>query len=141
MFKLLVTGSRQDPDLLMQERIKYAFGMVKYRLSLKDGLLIHGDATGVDTFAASVWRSFGNGFLCKEFPYPSHLGKAGGPVRNQSMVIFGADLCLAFPSKGSSGTYDCFNKARQAAIPSFLLNSYGNMVIFENYLLAKARVL
>lgn len=138
MFRLLVTGSRQNPDLLMQERVKYALGMVAYRLCPEGGLLLHGDATGVDTIASVYWEDIGPRHLAKAFPYPSNMGKAGGPFRNQQMVTFGADLCLAFPVGGSSGTYDCFKKARTALIPAFLLRNFHDMQNFEQRLLAKA---
>lgn len=45
------------------------------------------------------------------------LGKAAGPVRNQLMVMAGADLCVGFVHPESRGTVDCLNKARLARIP------------------------
>ena len=45
------------------------------------------------------------------------FGKAAGPKRNQAMVDSGADLCIAFPSKGSTGTIDCVERAKAAGIP------------------------
>ncbi|APQ42224.1 DprA-like DNA processing chain A [Mycobacterium phage MrMagoo] len=40
-----------------------------------------------------------------------------GHLRNQAMVDFGADVCLAFPLKDSRGTYDCMKRAKKADIP------------------------
>lgn len=52
-------------------------------------------------------------------PHPADWAgkrKAAGPVRNQEMVDAGADLCLAFISRGSSGARDCAAKAEAAGI-------------------------
>lgn len=138
MFKLLVTGTRKDPDLLFHDRIKYALGIVAHKLCPEGGLLIHGDATGVDTAAAAYWSSMDAAFTCRAFEYPGESGKAGGPLRNQKMVDFGADLCLAFPLPESRGTYDCARRARAANIDTFILNSYEQGILFGKYLLARA---
>lgn len=41
---------------------------------------------------------------------------AAGVYRNQAMVHLGADICLAFPLPGSTGTYDCVRRAEIAHI-------------------------
>lgn len=41
-----------------------------------------------------------------------------GPRRNRHMVRLGADMCLAFPTPQSRGTWDCVRKARRAGIPT-----------------------
>ena len=43
-------------------------------------------------------------------------GKAAGMRRNAEMVALGADLCLAFPTPASIGTYGCMEMARKAGI-------------------------
>lgn len=52
-------------------------------------------------------------------PHPAEwhrLGPRAGPIRNQAMVDAGADVCLAFASPGSRGTWDCVRRAREAGI-------------------------
>ena len=44
-------------------------------------------------------------------------GRAAGPIRNQQMVDRGADICLAFPTSSSIGTWDCVRRAKAAGIP------------------------
>lgn len=39
-----------------------------------------------------------------------------GHIRNQLMVDLGADVCLAFPSTASIGTWDCMRRAEAAGI-------------------------
>ncbi len=99
-------------------------------------MLIHGGALGIDTSAAEYWESMGAEYTTKEFKYKSEFGLAGGPLRNQEMVDFGADLCLAFPIRGSVGTYDCVRKAQANDIPTFILSSNWHMQAFEEYALA-----
>ena len=40
-----------------------------------------------------------------------------GHVRNQTMVDYGAEVCLAFPTQDSRGTKDCARRAKKAGIP------------------------
>lgn len=135
MFTVLVSGSRQDPDNLTRERVKYALGSVANFLCPEGGLLRHGDANGIDTFAVSFWTSLGKQFTDKPYPYPSQRGKSGGPFRNQQMVNDGADVGLFFPMPDSVGTYDCLLKSRKAGILSFELpNEYKKLCLFQNYL-------
>ena len=44
-------------------------------------------------------------------------GKPAGMIRNGQMVALGADLCVAFPARGSRGTWDCLKQAADAGIP------------------------
>ena len=82
---------------------------------LGEATLIHGDAPGVDTLASYIWKEFG--LPQKAFPADwKNLGKAAGPIRNQQMVDLNPDLCIAFPSKNSRGTWDCVRRAKKANI-------------------------
>lgn len=42
---------------------------------------------------------------------------AAGPLRNQHTVDLGADKCIAAPTEGSRGTWDCVRRAKAAGIP------------------------
>lgn len=130
MFKVLVTGTRNHTTGLMGDRVRYALGIVVCRLCPESGLLIYGGATGVDSTAKGYWDSLGPEYTTKCFPYKSEMGKAGGPVRNQEMVDFGADICLAFPAPGSRGTYDCASRAEEAGIPTFVITGT-NITVLE----------
>jgi hypothetical protein len=53
-------------------------------------------------------------------PFPANwktLGQYAGHIRNQLMVDRGADVCLAFPTIESRGTWDCVRRAEEAGIP------------------------
>jgi hypothetical protein len=87
--------------------------------------LVHGAAPGGDTLADRIWRSW-------ELPverhpaqwsrYRNRYGKnPAGPIRNRAMVSAGADICLAMPLPGSTGTWDCARAALEAGIPVWIL--------------------
>lgn len=136
MFRLLITGSREDCDIFMRDRIHYVLGSIAHKLCPEGGVLVNGDATGVDTCGAVYWRSLGPLYTTEEHEYPRGMGRRGGPVRNQKMVDAGADLCVGFPIAGSRGTYDCAAKASAAKIDTFLFRCYADVRKFEEHLLA-----
>lgn len=105
--KILVTGSRHRPAIDVQRVLD------RYVDAVSE--LVVGDATGADE-AAREWASM-HDVKFSEFTADWQAnGKAAGPIRNQQMVDYGADLCLAFPMDGSRGTWDCVNKAKNAGI-------------------------
>lgn len=140
MFTLIVTGSRWSLSVPTQLRVRSTLGLVAYRMCPTGGLLKHGEATGVDSYASVYWNRLGPEFAVQGFPYISSLGRRGGPVRNQQMVDSGADLCLAYPSAGSKGTYDCANKAKKAGIPTFILVNSSDDAELEHWLVANQRL-
>lgn len=78
--------------------------------------IIHGGASGADHLAGLVAQNLG----LKSEEYPAQWqfhGKSAGPIRNQEMVDDGADICLAFPTAKSIGTWDCVRRAKAAGIP------------------------
>lgn len=119
--RILVTGSRFIDDAgrvlvwnVMTRALSEAPG--------RDAVFIEGGANGADQ-AARYWvetyRSAGHMDVSSE----SHAadwaadGRYAGPKRNAAMVKLGADLCLAFPRKGSKGTWGCLRLAADAGIP------------------------
>ncbi|WP_086846993.1 SLOG family protein [Amycolatopsis kentuckyensis] len=120
--RILVTGSRHWTDkVAIADALDRAVedferpGVLDKSKKL-DGIyiLIHGDCEGADRIAAEYWL----GRPVQAYPANwAEFGKAAGPIRNQRMVNLGADICLAFPTAGSRGTWDCVRRAREAGIP------------------------
>lgn len=112
--RILVTGSRTWTD---RRTIRDA--LVQAWRDCGDATLVHGDATGADRIAASIWEW---GRLPVE-PHPADWRPSGiynphaGKARNQKMVDLGADLCLAFIRDSSAGATDCAARAEEAGIP------------------------
>ena len=121
MLRVLVTGSR---DLTRQEDRALVFqALTDCAISCRwDMLVIHGACpTGADQWAdefVDEWNE--HGVRKKIFPAQWRIyGKKAGPLRNQEMVEFGADLCLAFPLGISVGTRGCMEMAQKANIPVY----------------------
>lgn len=121
-YRILITGSRHATDAehrnVIRESILDAIGHIPAS-ELDRVVLVHGDATGVDLIAADVVARLA--YPIKVEPHnAAQFGKwpACGPRRNSHMVSLGADVCLAFPQAGSSGTWDCARKAVDAGIPT-----------------------
>lgn len=111
--RILVTGSRTLPS-----ETRVCETLDAYTRNHPDPVVVvHGDCpTGTDQFAKHWASSTG----AQQEPYPAQWtqhGRAAGPLRNQHMVDCGADLCLAFPTPDSRGTWDCIRRARAAGIP------------------------
>lgn len=123
-FRLLVTGSRHatfdEHRAVIRQQIMLAIGHIKTG-EMGRVVLVHGDAPGVDEIAVRVvslmpWPIQIEAHNARHFgPWP-----ACGPLRNSHMVSLGADICLAFPTPGSKGTWDCARKAADAGIPVVL---------------------
>lgn len=81
--------------------------------------IIHGGATGADTFAGR-WAT-GRGVLCTVFRITpimwSEYGLAAGPIRNKRMLkelmLYGKKIVVAFP--GGRGTANMVNIAGKSA--------------------------
>jgi hypothetical protein len=124
--RVLVTGGRSWEDYDTLARALYALteGPVS---GLHDGGLemtvVHGAARGADSLAARWCRDIAGTIpetSVTEEPHPADWnkhGKAAGPIRNSEMVALGANVCLAFPTQDSIGTWDCIRKAVAAGIP------------------------
>jgi hypothetical protein len=106
--KLLVTGGRAYFD---REFIWSTLDALHDKTPI--ALLIHGDATGVDTIAKRWAQSRG----VEEKPYPIDRDKGeNGYQRNERMFLYSQpNRVLAFP--GGSGTHDMIRVARAYSIP------------------------
>lgn len=119
--RILVTGSREwdDRETLYAEIVRV------WKEQPRDVTVVtfvHGacprgaDAMLVEVIEGGHW--IGARIVLEAHPadWATH-GKAAGPIRNQRMVDLGADLCLAFPTESSRGTWDCIKRANRAGIP------------------------
>lgn len=107
--RVLITGSRDWRDVKT----------IKRRLSdlPRDSVIVHGAATGADHIAHSVALHLG---MTPEPHYPDYIryvAQVAPLERNKLMVKLGADLCLAFPTPKSRGTWHCLKLAQTAGIP------------------------
>ena len=118
-YRILVTGSR---DWSNAASVTREFHALWYRLNGNQPpeghtriIVVDGAAPGLDEIAhrEAVRRGWGS----ERHPadWTTH-GKRAGPIRNQAMVDLGADICLAFPTASSVGTWDCVRRANRAGI-------------------------
>lgn len=91
--------------------------------------LIHGDAPGgdqvVQSWAEANQEHHGELVVPDPLKFPakwSKYGNAAGPLRNQEMILGGADLVLGLLHPESRGTVDCLAKAKKAKIPRMVLD-------------------
>ena len=105
--RVVVTGSRDWTDV----------GVIRAALAElpSQSIIIHGGARGADTLAGSVALSLDFRVIRVAARWGVY-GKAAGSIRNQEMIDMKPGLVLAFPMKGSIGTWDCVNKAKKAGI-------------------------
>jgi hypothetical protein len=114
MPRILVTGSRTWTN---GQIIRNA--LIGAWRELGDSILVVGGAPGADIMAERIWKYAGlpvERYPADWRPYGIYNPQAG-KVRNQQMVDLGADLCLAFILRRSSGATDCAEKAEAAGIP------------------------
>lgn len=135
-FRILITGSRNWSNT---NAIVSAFAVVipgSLRRPNVEVVVVHGDAPGADTLAGRIAEQWG--FDVESHPaqwdrncdqscyHPTRMkdGKpycpVAGHLRNQHMVDLGADVCLAFPTRDSRGTWDCVRRAEKAGIPVYV---------------------
>ncbi len=110
--RMLITGWRDWPE----SHRGWIFGHLDENMSGAT-VLVHGQCPkgGADLWAER-W-ALRHGLTVERHPADwDRYGKAAGPRRNTAMVELGADLCVAFPGPGSSGTWDCVRKASDAGI-------------------------
>ena len=115
--RILVTGSRSLSDY---ELVRSAIEEMVANSCAPDEhvVIVHGACPygGADEHAQH-WAEVA--FNASHEPHPADfkkLGRKAGPLRNQEMVDLGADVCLAFPTSSSRGTWDCVRRAKAAGI-------------------------
>lgn len=123
MKRILITGSRDWED---SAKLAWELGQAcgefmraDPELRRTDITVVHGGAKGADTIAAELAFSRGLKVECHTAqwrPYGIYNPQAG-LVRNQKMVDFGADICLAFIRNNSRGATHCADAAERAGIP------------------------
>ena len=115
--KVLVTGSRHWKNLeAVKELLLAAYDDAKTRI------LVHGRARGADACAHFAAEDAG-GIDIRPYPadWVAH-GMSAGSIRNQQMLDEEhkkkepVDLCLAFPMRGSVGTWDMVERCFKARI-------------------------
>lgn len=119
--RILITGSRTWSD---HNAIRAALAEVAHQAwlgrqeTMEDHTVVHGACPygGADVIAAGAAESLGMEVEAHPADWATR-GKAAGPIRNQHMVDLGADVCLAFPTASSRGTWDCVRRAKAAGIP------------------------
>lgn len=85
--------------------------------------LVHGACHlgGVDTIAADIAARWG--WTVEPHPAQNHPTQdfgpwpGAGPRRNAYMCSLGADMVIALPGPGSTGTWQCLHEARRYGIP------------------------
>jgi hypothetical protein len=121
---VLVTGAR-DADIDRHRQIVWdELEEATQSRGTRFVTVVHGMCPrgGVDLFA-DQWATDHDWSEAERHPADwDRYGKnAAGPIRNSAMVKLGADLCLAFPLAGSSGTWDCAKKAVRAGIRTIIV--------------------
>lgn len=109
--RLCVCGGRDydNRDLVYQTLDK----LLKNVPPWKELILVHGDARGADSLAASWAKDRG----ISDEPHPADWNKhskGAGPIRNREMLKAGIDFLVAFP--GGNGTADMINICQNAGV-------------------------
>lgn len=117
MLRVIICGSRKftDSNLMVQ-----ALTELRDWAQGRPLTIVHGDAPGADSLAASLARELIPNATIE--PHPAdwrRFGKVAGPLRNTEMVSLGADLGLAFyiDSVESRGTDHCVGLMTSVGIP------------------------
>lgn len=119
--RILVTGSR---DWTNDYAVQYQLvGAWQARGEPSEVVLVSGACpTGADRMAEDV--ALARGWRVERHPadWDKH-GKRAGFLRNQEMVDLGAEVCLAFILNHSKGATMTLNMAREAKIPTNVLEA------------------
>lgn len=122
-YRVLITGGRHWDAVDLARRVVASLATRHAAVGL---IIVHGNASGVDTAFADACRELG----VPDERHPADwagLGNRAGPIRNQEMVDAGADVCLAFHQDlaGSKGTKGCVRLAMKAGIPTWVVAGDG----------------
>jgi hypothetical protein len=119
--RILVCGSRNYPvDHVLPALLE------SYWRAVDSMVLIEGGAPGADRHAKEWARCHGVPVWEYKAEWSEH-GRAAGPIRNERMLGEGRpDLVLAFVNKPlleSRGTADMVRRARDAGVPTYVIES------------------
>lgn len=109
-------------------------------------LLVGDNKTGVDKILRDLWLEWGHPVQvygadwegpCRRTCQPRHrirvrgtsICPAAGPYRNQQMVEDAPDICMAFPTARSKGTWDTVIRAKKAGIPIVITKEDGKVEV------------
>lgn len=111
--RVVVTGTRRCGFDELADRAA--------RLLLSTDIVCVGGASGIDNFIEAWCHDIGiDLFVCPALW--EAYGKYAGPRRNRLMLdVFKPDLVIAVPVKGSRGTWDCVNAAKERGIEVVLI--------------------
>jgi hypothetical protein len=132
-YAIVVTGDRRAIADVWEPVLSATFRDL--RGHAEHVVLIHGDCAGIDKLAEHLASVHLPGVAIVPMPYVAGAGKAGGPMRNRSMITVALALrsvgyvarCLAFHDNlpGSKGTKNCVGQALAADIKTILRTSTG----------------
>ncbi len=117
MYSILVTGSRDWSD---EEAVHAVLDQEAALHDMDEIVVIHGGATGADTFAEH-WASAHGVPVLRFLADWDQFGKSAGFVRNRRMIKLRPDMVLAFiknDSRGATMTRD-MAKARHLEVRTF----------------------
>src|SRR3990167_1929468 len=122
--RVLFTGSRYANDLEPIKNAVLAYLEAKEwgGFVVSDATFIHGGATGTDSLVSALAAELGAAVEIHAANW-NQYGRDAGPIRNQKMVMTGAEVCFAFPGPQSTGTWDCIRRAVKAGITTFIYPS------------------
>lgn len=120
--KVIICGSRRWTDR------NYPLILLTVQSLPPGTTVIHGAAAGVDTLAQRAAAECRLSFVSCPAAWDS-FGKSAGPRRNQQMLEMRPDLVIGFTDnvKQSIGTMDMIGRAVRAGVPTFLMNSRGEL--------------
>lgn len=114
---IVVTGDREWESL---ETISEAFKwfLNHYKVTPEQVMVIEGEARGADKRCRLVAEEMGMNVKALPAEWEKY-GRAAGPIRNQSMLDFHPEVCLAFHDdlENSKGTKDMVKRSKKFGIP------------------------
>lgn len=111
--RVIVCGSRRWHD---RETIVDRLYLLAMEASPEEVTIVHGAAQGADRIVEQEAQKAG--MLIERYPAQwGGLGKRAGLIRNAHMASLGADLCIAFWDRKSTGTAHMMSEAKRRGIP------------------------
>lgn len=121
--RIIVTGGRHSQEVKL---VWDYLDRLLDALPLRNLTVIQGGATGVDKHARDWCMKHDVDF--ENYPYASEYGRAGGPIRNERMLVRGKpDLVVAFP--GNKGTANMVKQARARGVKVVEITSNGTQFV------------